>query len=168
MAGDRVVVTDECSYDMDNAKAAIAGYAFAPAEPAFDSPKSPSYGELPDEQKSTLWAYRSYDCIQTPQYGFDPIDILVVDGLNGQLNAAAVSNLLLIRPHLAECFDWLDRNATKALWELDDTAVDDSGPKEQGTQEWWMHRAWWLLSSTKHSGIAVTHKILHRVCCTIR
>ncbi len=120
---------------------------------------SGDYGPPPRHTVPSRWAYRVYDCVQTSRTGFDPIDVLVIDGLNGRLTSDAVASIMLMRAELAECFDRLDGMPTAPFWEQ---KVDDLGPPTtEETQIWWMYRAWWLLRSAVGSNVARTHKILH-------
>jgi hypothetical protein len=67
---------------MDEAKAAVAGYAFGTAETA-----GPSGTEL-----RPRWAYRTYDCIPaSPGETFSDLDILVAAGLNARLTAWSIA-----------------------------------------------------------------------------
>jgi hypothetical protein len=67
---------------LDEAKAAVAGYAFAVCEVG--------------DELAPRWAYRTYDCIPaSPGPDFSDLDILVAAGLNGELDVAAIGALQL-------------------------------------------------------------------------
>jgi len=67
---------------LDDAKAAVAGYAFA-------------VREVGGEQ-APRWAYQTYDCVlASPGPNFSDLDILIAASLNGSLNVAAIGALRL-------------------------------------------------------------------------
>jgi hypothetical protein len=78
---------------LDEAKAAVAGYAFAVREVG--------------DELAPRWAYRTYDCMPaSPGPDFSDLDILVAAGLNGELDVAAIGALQLATrragPYLAQ------------------------------------------------------------------
>ena len=67
---------------LDDAKAAVAGYAFAEQELG--------------EEQAPKWGYRTFDCIPaSPGAEFSDLDILVAAGLNAQLDVNAIVALRL-------------------------------------------------------------------------
>ena len=65
---------------LDDAKAAVAGYAFAERKAG--------------DELAPRWGYRTFDCIPaSPGAGFSDLDILVAAGLNAQLGVNAIGAL---------------------------------------------------------------------------
>jgi hypothetical protein len=161
-AGIVAVVVAGQSYEIPAVKAIVAGYAFDDVEfTVHAAPGVPEALSLTRPQ----WAYRTYDCIP-PSGGseFSDLDLLVVDGLNAQLDASQLGAMQAIRPQLGEAIAALDGAETTTpgsttFWLLDPEHVRTAPPF--GTPGWWIWRAWALLMGTAGIGITVTHKVLH-------
>lgn len=132
-------------FTLAEAKAAVAGYAFAMR--AIGSERAP------------WWAYRTYDCVPaSPGPGFSDLDILVAAGLNGRLDVSAIGALQLAThragPLLASAAARGQVFTGLALAELAD---DPPG----GTTGRLLNLAWREMMSTPDIGVALTHKVLH-------
>jgi Family of unknown function (DUF6308) len=130
---------------LDEAKAAVAGYAFAVREVG--------------EERAPRWGYRTYDCVPaSPGPDFSDLDILVAAGLNGELDVAAIGALQLATrraaPYLAEAADRGQELGRLTLAELADNPP-------AGTTGWLLDKAWKQMMSTPDVGRALTHKVLH-------
>ena len=139
IAGKRWTIT------LDEAKAAVSGYAFAVRK---------VNGEL-----APRWAYRTYDCIPASSGpDFSDLDILVAAGLNGELDVAAIGALQLATrragPYLAQAAAAGQEFDKLVLAEL----ADNPAP---GTTGWLLNQAWHEMISTPDVGRALTHKVLH-------
>ncbi len=130
---------------LDEAKAAVAGYAFAVREVG--------------DELAPRWGYRTYDCVTaSPGQDFSDLDILVAAGLNGELDVAAIGGLQLATcraaPYLAEAADRGQEFGRLTLTELADNSPE-------GTTGWLLGKAWKQMMSTTDVGRALTHKVLH-------
>jgi len=110
---------------LDEAKAAVAGYAFAVREVG--------------EERAPRWGYRTFDCVPaSPGPDFSDLDILVAAGLNGELDVAAIGALQLATrraaPYLAEAADRGQEFGRLTLAELADNPP-------AGTTGWLLDRA---------------------------
>lgn len=130
---------------LDEAKAAVGGYAFAVREV--------------NAELAPRWAYRTYDCIPaSSRPDFSDLDILVAAGLNGDLDVAAIGALQLATrragPYLARAAVQGPEFDKLTLAEL----ADNPPP---GTTGWLLDQAWQQMMSTPDVGRALTHKVLH-------
>ncbi len=130
---------------LDEAKAAVAGYAFAVREVG--------------DELAPRWGYRTYDCVPaSPGPDFSDLDILVAAGLNGELDVAAIGALHLASrraaPYLAQAAGRGQEFGRLTLAELADNPP-------AGTAGWLLNKAWEQMMSTPDVGRALTHKVLH-------
>jgi hypothetical protein len=150
------------SYEIPAVKTIVAGYAFDEVE--FTLEATPGVLEAVSLSRPR-WAYRTYDCIPPGEGSeFSDLDLLVVDGLNAQLDAAQLGAMQAIRLQLGETIAALDEAeatmpGSTTFWLLDPEHVRTAPPS--GTPGWWIWRAWALLMGTPGVGITVTHKVLH-------
>jgi hypothetical protein len=105
---------------LDDAKAAVAGYAFAERR-------------LGDE-KAPKWGYRTFDCIPaSPGAEFSDLDITVAAGLNAQLDIDAIAALQLAtrraQPYLTAAVEREQR-----FTELPPAELNDEPPR--GSTGW--------------------------------
>jgi hypothetical protein len=131
---------------LENAKAAVAGYAFA-TRPVHEQDRAPK------------WAYKTYDCVPaSPGEDFSDLDIFVADGLNAHLDVNAVGALQVAVRRAAR--DLAD--AARHQHQLVDLPVeelsDDPPPDSIG---WLLTRAYRQMESTRYVGLARAHKVLH-------
>jgi hypothetical protein len=131
---------------LEEAKAAVAGYAFA-TRPADD------HGEAPK------WGYKTYDCVPASQGPeFSDLDIFVAAGLNAQLNVSAVGALQVavrgVGKDLAQAASHQREFADLSMEELSDD------PPRESTGSL-IARAYLLMKGTKYVGLARAHKVLH-------
>lgn len=149
------------TFSMDDARAAVAGYAFGTLVIATKL-QEPSYGVPPTAKPRRRWAYASYDCIPaSPGPELSDLDLLVASGLNSRLDVASVNSLLDVRDEVSEALREIPPGLR--FWDLrrEDIAADgEPGPKKD-SPAWHVHRAWWLLMSSLDLSVATTHKVLH-------
>jgi hypothetical protein len=141
----------------DDALAAILGYARARRPVTVRTPTHPDGVTV----RVPKWAYEAYDC-QPPSdgAGFSYWDVLVIDGLNGQLRGTDVENLKAAADAAAEHVERAVALAGgRAFWELDEAEVRRHPPK--GSVGEAMAAAWSVLIETDSVDIARTHKVLH-------
>lgn len=79
----------ESAYSLDEARAVIAGCAFATRPLAWLPPKgSPSFGDPPAAAAVPIWAYGTDDQVQgSVDERTGAIDVLVTAGLNGRIDS---------------------------------------------------------------------------------
>lgn len=147
----------EESFSVPDIQKILAGYAFATEPHQFDAKSPMRVGDPPEVRRVPVWAYRSYDCVRTTSGPVTPTDILVVNGLNGRLNANAYHAICGILPELNAALASIPLGT--CFWKIDPTEIE-ALPAE-GTTAWWVWRAWWLLARSRSVGPAITHKLLH-------
>jgi Family of unknown function (DUF6308) len=133
------------TFTLGDAKAAVAGYAFAV--------------RVVGDELAPRWGYRTYDCVPaSPGPDFSDLDILVAAGLNGELDVDAIGALQLATrraaPYLAAAADRGQEFTELTLAELSDNP-------RAGTTGWLLTQAWQQMMNTADVGRALTHKVLH-------
>jgi hypothetical protein len=123
---------------LDEAKSAVAGYAFAVRKVG--------------NERAPRWGYRTYDCVPaSPGPDFSDLDILVAAGLNGELDVAAIGALHLATrraaPYLAQAAGRGQEFSRLTLSELADNPP-------AGTAGWLLSEAWQQMMSTPDVGRA--------------
>jgi hypothetical protein len=159
---------------MNDAKATVAGYAFATMEtdpaPA-DYVYSPSDLKVPTNlarAKVPRWAYQTFDCVRgEPGKELGPADLFVIDGLDAQIGQTEVATYLTWLPAVNAALGRVPLTK-KAFWEL---RLNDGFPLDATNQEpsansddhiaWLMCRTWQLFSEIPGFDIARVHKVLH-------
>ena len=68
-------------------QAMLAGYAYGAEAAAFAAEGRSPIGNEPAIESVPKWAYQSYDCVPAATGPITPLDVFVVDGINGQLDA---------------------------------------------------------------------------------
>jgi Family of unknown function (DUF6308) len=130
---------------LDDAQAAVAGYAFAVQK----------FGK----EHTPKWGYRTFDCIPaSPGAEFSHLDILVAAGLNAQLDVDAINALRLAtrraQPYLAAAAE-----RERAFTELSLAELADEPPP--GSTGWLLAQAYRQMETTPHVGLARAHEVLH-------
>jgi hypothetical protein len=153
-----MTLAGQSPYSLDEARAVIAGYAFATRPFAWRPPQGQSsLGEPPGARRVPIWAYETYDQVQggKSQHA-EATDILVAAGLNGRIDSKLFA---VIKAVLPEAF--------RALGEVPDDVTFWDLPREDlwnpppGSHSWYLLRAWWLLAGAPGVKVARTHKVLH-------
>jgi hypothetical protein len=144
-------------FALDDAKAIIAGYCFGEVTEPPDPP-APAYGEPPQPWRRARFGYRSYDCQRGSREGIDIVDIVapVLLNVTQGYGVEIVSNLLAVAPGVNEVMRQVPSEVS--FWML--PRADLEKPQE-GTPNWCLHRAWYLIESVPGCGLTKTHKILH-------
>lgn len=151
------------TYSLQEAKEVIAGYAFgAGTTPAWRQPSSAEkeYGSVPraSGMAAPRWAYRSYDCLPTPQE-VTVQDLLAPAGLNGRLSVARVLGMSTVLPEFNETIKKIDDETT--FWGL---SREELVQPEHDSQGWSLSRCWWLLrGAAGPSAWVTTYKVLHHI-----
>ena len=142
----------------DDALAATLGYARAQRDLRIK--RTPTY---PDGVtiKVRAYAYRVYDCVlPSEDQEFAWLDVLVVDGINGKMDQAAITALKdaggRAWPHVRTA---IERAAGRAFWDLPEEEVGRTPPP--GTTGAALNDAWQECMATDKVGVALTHKMLH-------
>ena len=130
---------------LDDAKAAVAGYAFAERRLG--------------EEKAPKWGYRTFDCIPaSPGAEFSDLDITVAAGLNAQLDVDAIAALQLAtrraQPYLTAAAE-----RDQVFTELPPAELADEPLR--GSTGWLLAQAYRQMESTPYVGLARAHKVLH-------
>jgi hypothetical protein len=166
------------AYSQEEAQLVLAGYCFGTHKVArtalTDQRGQPVQSYLATDPLPAIasFGYTTYDCIdvdQGPRLG--PVDLLVPAGLNGRLNVERLAALKAVKRQVSDALEIQAAQGDLAFWELDrgelealDLRARRSG-FAQGSQDpsrlEGLYQAWWLLMSTPHVGVAVTHKLLH-------
>jgi hypothetical protein len=146
------------SYALDEAKCAIAGYAFAQqADTAWTAPQGMRYGEAPNVDRPYRWAYRSYDCAARHDGSLDTRDLWGPAGLDGRLTANRVLRMQSTLDAVNDALGHLEPRMT--FWDLPLGQIERPAEGERG---WWLTRAWWLLRGAAGPKAWVTpYKVLH-------
>ncbi|SDG35750.1 DUF6308 family protein [Klenkia brasiliensis] len=141
----------------DDALAAVIGYCLGKRPLTVGTPSYPA-GITVDVPR---FAYSVYD--GTPAAdddGIAPLDVLVTDGMNAQLDQRVIEALLdagrRAWPHMRSARDLA---AGRSFWELNASAVGLQPPA--GSPGEAMTKAWSELMSTNGVDIARAHKLLH-------
>lgn len=153
------VAVGGASYTLTQAKESIAGYCFAEESLAW-GPPNPQVGALPPPLRRPVFAYRSYDCIPADEgVPLGSTDVLVASGLNGQLDVDSVLALRSAAPIVSSVLECIDTSVP--FWAIPASHIHPPAVGPQGSQSWFLHRAWFVLMSLSSIGIALTHKTLH-------
>ena len=149
---------DEQAIPWSEALAAVLGYARAQRDLRIKW--TPSY---PDGVtiKVRAYAYRVYDCVPPSEDDeFAWLDVLLVDGINGKMDHAAITALKDAAdrawPHVRTA---IERADGRAFWELPEVEVGRRPPA--GTTGEALEHAWRECMQTDDVGVALTHKLLH-------
>ncbi|SFE51726.1 DUF6308 family protein [Blastococcus tunisiensis] len=141
-----------------DALAAVLGYARAQRDLWIR--RTPSH---PDgiTIKVRAYAYSVYDCVPpSPDDEFAWLDVLVVDGINGKMDQAAITALKdagdRAWPHVRTA---IERADGRAFWELPEVEVGRTPPP--GTTGAALGDAWLECTATTGIKTALTHKMLH-------
>jgi len=135
----------------------VAGYAFGTEAVSFDPQGRVPVGDAPTLAPVPRWGYRSYDCVPTTSGPLTELDMLVANGLNGQLDLSACLAVRAVAPAVDAALARIPVDL--CFWQLG--AGDVAAVPAPESDAWWIWRAWWLLIGTPGVGIALTHKILH-------
>jgi hypothetical protein len=140
------------------ALAAVLGYARAQRD--LHIKRTPSH---PDgiTIKVRAYAYRVYDCVPpSDDDEFAWLDVLVVDGINGKMDQAAITALRDAAdrawPHVRTA---IERADGRAFWDLPEDEGGRTPPP--GTTGQALSDAWEECWSTDGIKTALTHKMLH-------
>jgi hypothetical protein len=151
------------SYSEDEARAALAGYAFGQVnlswKPPRGLPRESDLGVPPSVSERYRWGYWSFDCVPASPSRVSIEDIVATAALNTGVSGDAVLGLDAIRHDLNETLAHIP--ATTTFWQL---RAKDFGerPPAPDTMSWWAWRAWALLMGLRGVDRAITHKLLHR------
>lgn len=158
IGGNPYVVVAGHGFSEEEARLIIAGYALGRTERIQLKPIEGCEGLTDSDLDFPRWGYRTYDCIlPSPGSTCEPIDYLVVSGLNGQIDVSAVAALQVACP-LA--FAELSKvSGDVGFWELDEDRLT-AFPKER-CREQHLWRAWCHMMTMPQLGVALTHKVLH-------
>lgn len=158
-ADDQVVLAEAISYSIDEARQTLAGYCLALKAFRWSPPRrSRSFGERPREEYVPRWAYSTYDDLPANRHRPEvrEIDILVAAGLNARIGSKEFAAL---RAVCSEAFDALAMVPLDVtFWNLPRSEVKHP---PQGSDAWWLTRAWWLLEGARDVGPARAYKVLH-------
>lgn len=150
------------SYDTDKARSVVLGYAFGTREQAWTSPSGQPVGVAPNNKlRPANYAYRSYDCVPSEPGPITAMDVLVVNGLNGQIGSEQTLAIMAVAPLVDEALAMAPTDL--AFWDLPYAELGELPPSPESAA-WPVWRAWWLLMGVEGSAIAVTHKLLHHKC----
>ena len=111
--------------------------------------------------KVRSYAYRVYDCVlPADDDEFAWLDVLVVDGINGKMDQAAITALKDAAdrawPHVRRA---TERAAGRAFWELPEEEVGVAPPPDTTGEA--LSDAWRECFATSGIKTALTHKLLH-------
>lgn len=107
----------------------------------------------------SVFAYSTYDSIPgSSGPGLEAIDVLVAEGLNGQMRARHIAAAMAVAPEVSAALAAID--ADIRFWELDRDEVSIR-PESPDDRAWPIWRAWTVLIGAKGVTLARTHKILH-------
>lgn len=145
---------------IETAVAVALGYCLAPEPTAVSwTRRSGAVGESIDRLDVSAFAYSTYDLIPgSSGPGIEPIDVLVAEGLNGQMRARHIAAALAVADEVSAALDGIGEDLR--FWELDraEISVRPESPEERAWPIW---RAWTVLIGAKGVNLARTHKILH-------
>ena len=156
MTAFRLPSTGRDEVGWDDALAAVLGYACGTRSLAL-AERGPLVAE---SVEVPLSAYRAYDCVPPSPGGFDWLDVLVVDAINGGMDHRAITALMhAARRAAAHVERAVVLAAGTPFWDLDEEEARraPSGTSVGGELAW----AWAECSRTDGVGIALTHKLLH-------
>jgi hypothetical protein len=148
-------------FDLETAKATIAGYCFFEVDAESNPPPGETYGVTLGPRRRRRWGYLSYDCQRGPGPAPDIVDIIAPALLNVSqgYGVRLVSDLLGIAPLVREVVAGIDEGF--CFWHLDPDDVAPRSVPREGTASSALHKAWYLVESVKGAGVAITHKLLH-------
>jgi hypothetical protein len=141
----------------DDALAAVLGYTRATRQLNVRTPSHPGGHVV----QVPAYSYSVYDCVPASEDDeFAWLDVLVVDGLNGQLSQKSIVALkdagARAWPHVREA----ERRAGgRAFWDLPIEEV--IAPPPPGSAGEALFKAWEQCFHTDHVEVALTHKLLH-------
>ena len=151
------------TFEVEAAKAVIAGYCFAEVEADIHPPSGETYGPQVEPWRRRCWGYLSYDCQRGSGPKPDVVDVMapVLLNVSQGYGVRLVSDLLAIAPAVREVVAPV--TATDfCFWDLDPNDVVPTTPRPpDGSSSLSLHRAWYLVESVKGADVAVTHKLLH-------
>lgn len=158
MGDNPYVVVAGYEFSQDEARSIIAGYALGRTE-AIELKAVGTCKELEHRNFDyPRWGYRTYDCIlSSPGSACEPVDYLVVSGLNGQIDVSAVAALQEACPLAFAELSRVDEDVY--FWELDAHRL--SAFPEERCPERHLWRAWCHMMTMPQLGVALTHKTLH-------
>ena len=145
------------SFDIDQVKNVLAGYAFATRELRFRPPKSMPLGETPDLSAVPRWAYRSFDCVGSTSGPLSDGDLLIAAGLNGRLSSEKFLAMRAVAPLVSDALASMPADQT--FWDLHRDHIKAVPP--EGSPAYGLWRAWRLMEGTPGIGVALSHKTLH-------
>ena len=131
-------------FSLDEAKVAVAGYAFA--------------DRAIGREQAPRWGYRTYDCIPaSPGPEFNDLDILVAAGLNGRLDVSAIGAL---RTATRRAGSLLATAAARGQVFSSLSLAELADDPPSGTTGRLLTLAWREMMLTPDIGVALTHKVL--------
>lgn len=141
----------------DDALAAVLGYTRATRPLNVRTPSHPGGHVV----QVPAYSYGAYDCVPASHdEEFAWLDVLVVDGLNGQLSQKSIVALkdagARAWPHVREAET---RAAGRAFWDLPIEEVIDPPPPGSAGEA--LTKAWEQCFDTDHVEVALTQKPLH-------
>ena len=141
----------------DDALAAVLGYTRATRPLKIRTPSYPD-GHLVDVR---MFSYSVYDCVPASDDAeFAWLDVLVVDGLNGQLSQESI---VALKDAGRRAWPFVEeataRAGGRAFWELPIEEVIE--PPPVGSTGEMLSAAWAECFYTGEVGVALTHKMLH-------
>ena len=141
----------------DDALATVLGYARAKRPLKIRTPSHPDGHTV----QVRAYSYSVYDCVPASEDDeFAWLDVLVVDGLNGQLSQRSIVALKNAGDRAWEHVREADtRAAGRAFWDLPIEEVIE--PPLPGSAGQSLFRAWEQCFHTEHVEVALTHKLLH-------
>lgn len=161
MATTLTLAGGKVTYELDEAEAVLAGYAFGTDPTTRWKPvRGPGYGGAPGSDPAPLWPYRTYDCVPpSPGPQVSAADVVVCAGGSAEASVRLVAGVLAVADEVSEA---LARSPDVPFWCLREADIAHGAhtPAED-TPAWWMHRASWLLLGVDGMRPASSHKILH-------
>lgn len=105
------------------------------------------------------FAFRTYDCVpRSDEPELTDLDVLVCDGLNGQMRSKDVAGVLSVAKDVGVHIAALDKEG-RPFWEFDSAELTNE--PEKGSRAWALWAAWTLLMGVEGVDVARAHKILH-------
>lgn len=150
------------SFDIETARATIAGYCFHEEDSDVTPPPRHDYGMSIGPLRTRRWGYLSYDCQRGPGPPPDIVDIVapVLLNVTQGFGVRLVSDLLAIAPEVREVVEPIDRGGFR-FWHLVPDEVAPGGDPRSRPESLALHQAWYLIESIRGCDVAVTHKLLH-------
>ena len=144
------------SYEMDEAKAVVAGYAFGTTKVVWNPGKWKP--DVAAELMRPVFSYWTYDAVPKDAGDLSYRDVLLTSGIESRIYGRPAAQIMAVAPQVSQSL----RKLAKAdpFWELPYGHLSKR-PSSETDDAWWIWKAWSLLHYLKWSGPATAHKILH-------